>query len=149
MGAGAFQPLGLGHEFYVGFDKGTARWLLFFFGAPLVCTTAIAAYVLCHPSVGWSMARVEVWWAARDVSDEEYSSSGPTVIVLLRLVCALPPAACGRKAPLGDGKSQREPRPFQCIEVGLWVEPSSISSLPCIYLRVPHTTAGRHCVGHC
>ena len=83
--------LGLDHDLYAGYDKRVIRLLAAYLGTPLALTSAAAAVVLSHPDVGWSMERLEVWWAAQPVSDYVYTTHGSVVICLLRLVCILPP----------------------------------------------------------
>ena len=86
------EAFGLGDKFYVGYDKHTVRLLLFTLGAPLLLVLVVAIPLLSHPVVGWSLARLDVWWAAHAASDEEYLRHGPWVVRGLKLVCVLPPA---------------------------------------------------------
>ena len=85
------DALGLGHQLYVGFDKHAVRLLTAFAGVPLFLTLAAAIVVLSHRDVGWSPARVEVWWAVHARSDAEYMRLAPVVVRLLKLLCLLPP----------------------------------------------------------
>ena len=84
--------LGLGHAFYVGFDKHTARVLMLLIGVPLFVVVAAAIAVLSHADVGWSIGRLEVWWASRGVSDQLYAQHRRLAMVVLRMLCILPPA---------------------------------------------------------
>ena len=83
------HALGLGHQLYAGFDKGKVRLLGAVFGVPLALTLIVATRVLAHPDVGWSLARVEVWWWV--TRKDTKSSDGRAAVTALGLICSLPP----------------------------------------------------------